>query len=163
MLVFKQLFTFLPLVYTKSQNRSNFLLSVRFCQAVRPIFEIGIFLSLCPILCNSCPIMSQRFQNKFSRNLWTKKTEENFQSIDLQTCQFHLKSLTQDRTRIAQNWTERQKNSYLKNRSEAWQNRTDSLAKSVGHDKNRKHHCLCKRGVKSVLFHQAWLVTCNQV
>ncbi len=36
-------------------------------------FEIGIFLSLCPILCNECLIVSQRFQMKLSINLWTKK------------------------------------------------------------------------------------------
>ncbi len=36
---------------------------------------------------------------------------------------------------IAQNWTERWENTYLKNQ-------TDSLAKSVGRDKNWKRHCV---------------------
>jgi hypothetical protein len=53
-------------------------LSIWFCQAFRLIFEIGIFLSLCPILCNSRLIMSQRFQMKLSINLWTKKLRNFF-------------------------------------------------------------------------------------
>jgi len=70
-------FVVTPCLHEKPKS-VRFLLSVWFCQAVRLLFEIGIFLSLCLILCNSCPIMSQRFQMKFSINLWTKKTEENF-------------------------------------------------------------------------------------
>ncbi len=45
---------------------------------------------------------------------------------------------------IAQNRTERQENLNLKN----W---TDSLAKSVGHNKNQKRHCSCKRGVSQLV------------
>jgi hypothetical protein len=53
-----------------------FVMSNWFCQDVCPIlpgsptnFEIGIFLSRCPILCNLCQIGSQRFQMKLSINL----------------------------------------------------------------------------------------------
>jgi hypothetical protein len=42
---------------------------------------------------------------------------------------------------IVQNRTERLDNSYLKNQ-------TDRLAKSVGHDKNWKGQCSCKRGIR---------------
>ncbi len=62
-----------------------FVMAGQFCQAVCPIlpgsttdFEIGIFLSLSPILCNSCLILSQRFQMKLSINLWTKKQRKIF-------------------------------------------------------------------------------------
>ncbi len=44
-----------------------FLLSIWFCKALRLIFEMGIFLSLCPIWCNLCPIVSQRFQMKLCK------------------------------------------------------------------------------------------------
>ncbi len=52
-----------------------------------------------------------------------------------------------DRHHIAQNQTESTENSYLKIDQRAWQNQTDSLAKLVGSDKNRKSHCLCKQGL----------------
>ncbi len=59
-------------LFTRTVVLPIFVMSDRFCQAVRLIFEIGIFLSIRPILCNSCPILSQRFQMKLSKNLWTK-------------------------------------------------------------------------------------------
>ncbi len=130
----------------KSQNRSDFCCPSNFARLSNQYLRKEFFY-LRTILCNFCPIM--RFQMKFSITLWTKKQRKIFSPQIYR--EFHLKYLAQDRTRIAQNQTERQKNSYLKNRSDAWQNRTDSLAKLVGHDKNWKHHCLCKWGV-TVLF-----------
>jgi hypothetical protein len=54
-----------------------------------------------------------------------------------------------DRHHIAQNQTERYQNSYIKISQRAWQNWTDSLAKSVRRDKNWKRHCSCKWGFNS--------------
>ncbi len=87
-------------LFTQTVVVPIFVMSDRFCQAVCPIlpgsltdFEIGIFLSLCLILCNSCLILSQRFQMKLSKNLWTKKTEEN--SHWLQVCYLNSPGRTQ--------------------------------------------------------------------
>jgi hypothetical protein len=122
-------------------------MSDQFCQAVCPIllgsptdFEIGIFLSLHPILCNSCPIMSQRFQMKLSINIW-QKTVENFKTKIYR--EFHLKSLTgQELHKIG--WRDR-KIPIAKIGLRAWQNQTDS--------KNQTDFgFLCKRGVNLVCF-----------
>ncbi len=62
--------------FTRTVELPIFVMSDWFCQAVRLIlpgsptdFEIGIFLSLRMILCNSCPTVSQRFQMKLSINM----------------------------------------------------------------------------------------------
>jgi hypothetical protein len=52
-----------------------------------------------------------------------------------------------DRHHITQNLIEIYENSYFKIGQRAWQNWMDSLAKSVGCDKNQKCHSSCKRGL----------------
>ncbi len=103
----KQNISAIPPPFTQTVALLIFVMSDQFCQAVRPIlpgsppdFEMGIFLSLCLILCNSCPIVSQTFQMKLSINLWTKKQRKIFSPYIYR--EFHLKSLTHAWTWIAQ-------------------------------------------------------------
>ncbi len=65
--------------FTRTVALLIFVTSDQFCQAVRLIlpgsptnFEIGIFLPLCLILCNSCSIVGQRaWQNQWDCKNWT--------------------------------------------------------------------------------------------
>jgi hypothetical protein len=82
--------TSLPPIYTNS-GASDFCHVRPILPGFRPIFEIGIFLSLRLILCNSCPILSQRFQMKLSLNLWTKNFPVFFNHEIVATLQNSLK------------------------------------------------------------------------
>ncbi len=79
--------------FTRTVVLPIFVMTDRFCQAVhpilpgfRPIFEIGIFLSLCLILCNSCPIWWNKESEILMSHLKCFSLEKTYRSVSERRC-----------------------------------------------------------------------------